>query len=360
MLNPRIKKIDLYIGRHTLLGVFFMLAGLVFLFSFFELLAQLNDVGKGQFRISDAFLYVALTVPRKAVTLMPLSALLGSTVALGMLADHQELTAMQAAGISVRRISMAVVGTSLILMMMAILMSEFVAPPLDQYARSQRSEARYGKTVLMSKSGFWVRQDKFFIHVGGTFRKQRATDVEIYEMNPAGHIRQFFFARTATIHRDQSWLLEGVSRKVIDGDIIFDEPIEQYHLERFLTPDQLQVFNLPPDSLSLSDLHGYAKGLKARGQNAAAYDHAYWHNICQPVTTSVMVLLSLTFIFGSIRVRSAGKRIAVGVIVGIMFYLLNQILGHLGLQYGLPPVLTTLPPVMLILLFALRQLRRTF
>jgi lipopolysaccharide export system permease protein len=355
----RIKRIDLYLGRNTLQGVFLMLAGLVFLFSFFELLAQLNDVGKGQFRMADAFLYAALTIPRKAVTLMPLSALLGSTVALGMMADHQELTAMQAAGISVRRISIAVVGTSLILMVLAILMSEFVAPPLDQYARSQRSEARYGKTVLMSKSGFWIRQGQFIIHVGGTHLKQLATDVEIFEMNPAGHVREFIFARTATIHRDQNWLLEGVTRKVIEGDVIFDEQIDQYHFERFLTPDQLQIFNLPAESLSLTDLYSYAKGLKARRQNAAAYEHAFWQKICQPATISVMVLLSLTFIFGSIRARSAGKRIAIGVIVGIIFYLLNQILGHIGLQYGLPPILTTLPPVLLILLFALRQLKRT-
>lgn len=73
-----------------------------------------------------------------------------------------------------------------------------------------------------------------------------------------------------------------------------------------------------------------------------------------------MVLLALTFIFGPVRIRSAGKRIATGVIVGIMLYLLNQILGHVGLLYDLPPVLTTLAPVSLILLFALRQLRRTF
>ncbi len=355
-----IKKLDLYIGRSTLQVFLLMLAGLVFLFSFFELLSQLNDVGKGQFRMTDAFLYVALTIPRKAVTLMPLSALLGSTVALGMLADRQELTAMQAAGISVRRISMAVVGTSLILMMLAILISEFVAPPLDQHARSQRSEARYGKTVLMSRSGFWVRQDKILIHVGGTFLKRRATDVEIFEMNPAGRIRQFIFARTATILQDQTWLLKDVTRKIIRGDIISDEQIDRYRLERFLTPDQLQVFDLPPDSLSLTDLHSYAAGLKARGQQAAAYDYAFWQKICQPVTTSVMVLLSLTFIFGPLRVRSAGKRIAIGAITGIMFYLLNQMLGHLGLQYGLSPVLTTLPPVILILLFTLRQLKRIY
>jgi lipopolysaccharide export system permease protein len=120
----------------------------------------------------------------------------------------------------------------------------------------------------------------------------------------------------------------------------------------------MQVLKLPPDSLSLSDLYAYVRDIKARGQNADAYDHAFWQKVCQPITTSVMVLLALTFIFGPVRIRSAGKRIATGVIVGIMLYLLNQILGHVGLLYDLPPVLTTLLPVSLVFLFALRQLRR--
>ena len=73
-----------------------------------------------------------------------------------------------------------------------------------------------------------------------------------------------------------------------------------------------------------------------------------------------MVLLALTFIFGPVRMRSAGKRIATGMIVGILFYLLNQVFGHMGLLFNIPPLLTTLMPVGLILLYALRQLGRTF
>ena len=73
-----------------------------------------------------------------------------------------------------------------------------------------------------------------------------------------------------------------------------------------------------------------------------------------------MVLLALTFIFGPVRMRSAGKRIATGVIVGIMLYLLNQVFVHMGLLFNIPPVLTAMVPVGLILLFALRQLGRTF
>ncbi|MDJ0720765.1 MAG: LPS export ABC transporter permease LptG [Desulfobacterales bacterium] len=356
----RILTIDYHIGRHTLQGVFLVLAGLLVLFGFLELLSQLNDVGKGQFRLSDAFVYAALTLPRQAVILMPISALLGCTVALGMLADHNELTAMQAAGISVRRIGFSVAAASIVLMLISIFVAEFIAPPLDQYARQRRSEARYGKKVLMSKSGFWVRQDRFFIHVAGSFSERQASDIELYELDAEGQISRFLHARSATLQGDRTWLLEGVSQQIVQGEVILTEAIGNYRLNSFLTPHQMQIFKLPPGSLSISDLWTYIRSLKARNQNAENYDLAFWQKITQPVNTASMVLLALTFIFGPVRLRSAGKRIATGVIVGTMLYMLYQVCGHMGLLFDIPPALTTLVPVILILLFALRQLGRAF
>ncbi len=360
MRLQRLHTIDYLIGRNTLQGVLLVLAGLMFLFGFLELLSQLNDVGKGQFRLSDAFIYAALTLPRQAVILMPISALLGATVSLGMMADHNELTAMQAAGISVRRISLSVASASIVLMLLTLCVAEFIAPPLDQYARMRRSEARYGKTVLVSKSGFWVRQDRFFIHVAGSFSANQASDIELYQLDPEGQINRFLHARKATLQEDRTWLLEDVSEQRIEGDVIETQAIEHYRLNHFLTPQQMQIFKLPPDSLSISDLWAYIRSLKARNQNAENYDLAFWQKTTQPLTTASMVLMALTFIFGPVRMRSAGKRIATGVIVGTMFYLLNQVFGHMGLLFNIPPALTTLVPVGLILLYAIRQLSRAF
>jgi len=120
------------------------------------------------------------------------------------------------------------------------------------------------------------------------------------------------------------------------------------------------VLELPPDSLSLSDLQGYIQVLQERKQNARSYALAFWQKICLPVTTGAMVLLSLTFIFGSTRKRNASQRIFFGMLVGVVFYLSNQIVGNLGLVFDLPPLFTTLAPVSVILVVALRLLRKAF
>jgi len=54
--------------------------------------------------MSDALLYTALTLPGRVLELTPTSALLGSIIALGLLAKNLELLAMRASGISIRRV----------------------------------------------------------------------------------------------------------------------------------------------------------------------------------------------------------------------------------------------------------------
>lgn len=359
-MNDPIKIIDRYIGRNTLQGFFLVLSVLVVLLSFMELLIQIKDVGKGGFQMQDAFSFVLLTIPKRMVDLMPMAALLGSIVALGLLADHQELTAMQAAGISVQRIAFSVLGTSLVLMLAAVLMAEFVAPPLDQAARIQRSRAIYGKTVMMSKEGFWVRYGSSFVHVGRTLSDERAADIEVYELDERGRLRQFIAAEEATIDDGQDWLLKGIQAKAFSGDSVEARPMDEYRLKAFLTPAQVALLQLPPDSLSLSDLWRYIRSLEERAQNSKAYALAFWQKVCLPATTGIMVLLSLSFIFGSTRTRNASQRIFMGMLTGVVFHLASQIFGHAGLILSLPPILTTLLPVGFVLILALRLLRRAF
>ena len=198
------------------------------------------------------------------------------------------------------------------------------------------------------------------MNVGHALPGDRAAGVEVYEMDENGRLQQFIAAREAAIQDNQDWLLTGVEAKRFEGESVIMLPIRQYILKGFLTSDQVSILELPADSLSLSDLWNYIQSLQERGQNYQAYALAFWQKVCLPVTTGIMVLLSLSFVFGSTRIRNAGQRIFTGMLVGILFYLSNQVFGHLGLILDLPPLPTTLAPVSVILFVALRLLRRAF
>jgi lipopolysaccharide export system permease protein len=359
-MSDQLKIIDGYLGKNTIQGFILVISLLVVIFSLFELLCQLDSVGRGTYRVPDALIFMALTIPKRLADLIPMAGLLGSIVALGLLADHQEITAMRAAGLSVQRISLTVLATSILLMVAALMVSEFIAPPLEQYARTQRFQAIYGNNIILTKHGFWTRHSQRFVHVGRTFSGGNAADIEIFEFDERDLLRQFIYARQGAIQSGKDWILMDAEATVFDEDVITQKTVPEYRIDDFLSSSQVAVLELSPNSLSLSDLYAYIRILEQRGQNAERYALAFWQKIFLPASTGGMVLLSLTFVFGSTRMRNAWQRVFAGMLAGTVIYLTNQILGQLSLVLHLPPLLMTALPIGVLLLTAFRLLRRAF
>jgi len=352
------KTLDRHIGisfLHSFLLIFMIL---VALFSFLELMSQLDDVGKGNYQVKDVFFFIGLTLPRRMLEMMPISTLLGSVVALGILADHGELLAMQAGGMSIRRICGSVFATGMVLVLLTGLLAELVVPPLDQLARKKRALAISGTGFTLTKQGFWARRNSTYIHVGKTHSGGVATDLEIFETDGKGRLEIFTHAREANIQNNNQWVLRAITRKTFTEQGITTTYMPNLTLDSFLSSDQVDVLEIPADSLSSSDLYRYAEALRLSGQNADRYALALWRKLGVPLTTGAMVLLSLPFVFGSNRRITAGKRIMMGSFVGIICYLGDQVLVHLGLLLSLNPMITAMTPVLLISGIALWKMRQ--
>ena len=92
-----------YLRREIVAAVAFVLLGFLALFAFFDLINELEDVGRGGYRLQHAVAFVLLGLPSHVYELMPIAALIGSIYALSQLASHSEYTAMRAAGLGRRR-----------------------------------------------------------------------------------------------------------------------------------------------------------------------------------------------------------------------------------------------------------------
>ena len=326
------KIIDRYIGISFLRSFLLIFTIVIVLFSLLELISQLDDVGKGDYQVKDVFLFIALTLPKRMLELMPVSTLLGSVVALGLLADHGELTAMQAGGMPVRRICWSVFAAGTTLILLTGLLAELVVPPLDQLARKKRALAISGTGFTLTQQGFWARRNSTYIHVGKTLSDRVAIDLDIFETDENGRLEVYTYAREVNIQDDNQWVLRAITRKTFTDQGIATTHMPSLTLDSFLSSDQVEVLEIPPDSLSSSDLYRYAGALRESGQNADRYALALWRKLGVPLTTGAMVLLSLPFVFGSTRRIAAGKRIMMGSFVGIVFYFGDQVIVYLGLS----------------------------
>jgi lipopolysaccharide export system permease protein len=358
LAGARLRMLDRYVAGEIVRGYLLVMLVLVTVFSFLALVEELEDVGKARYRLWDACVVVALTTPRRMFDLVPVTALLGSIVALGRLASGGELVAIHAAGVSILRIGWSVLRPGMLLMVAAALLGQFVAPLLDQLAHARRSQAISATATLRSAHGFWFRDGLRFIRVGHVLDRGALVDIDLYEFDDQRRLSTFIHARRADSRGGPEWLATEVQHKIFGDEGITTRQLPRVLWKSFLTPDQVDLLVLPPQSLSFSDLYRYIGYLEGSGQDAARYRLALWQTATMPLAAGAMVVMVVPFVLGLMRVASAGQRIVVGSMIGIAFHLTSQIVDRLGLLLNVNPAVTTLAPVAGILGVAIWLLRR--
>lgn len=352
------RRFDRYIGSSVLKSCLIVMLALVSMFGLLDLVDQLDDVGKGRYRLGDALWFVFLNLPGLAISLLPVSTLLGALIALGGLASGSELVAMQAAGVSAARIGWSAVRAGVLLILAAMAVAEFVAPPLEQTAQTRRWQAISEADASRTRHGFWARNETSFINVRKFLNGEIPSDIDIYEFDAGGNLRVFTHAARADIRGQGEWLLNDVTRQAIDGPLVQTQHFDQTSWRPFLKAPQVEMLTLPPESLAPSDLFNYVRDLKRRGQKADRYELVFWSKLSMPLATVAMLLLVMPSVFGPLRSSSTARRIILGSGVGLAFYLANRMIGHLGLLLKLDAALTALAPATALTLVAMVLLRK--
>jgi lipopolysaccharide export system permease protein len=81
--------------------------------------------------------------------------------------------------------------------------------------------------------------------------------------------------------------------------------------------------------------------------------------VVSPLTIAVMIVLAIPFVFGSLRDAGMGKRIVIGFMLGLGFYLFNTLSGQIGLVYNIPPIVSALLPTLVVMAASIFMLMRT-
>lgn len=347
------KILDRYIVINYLMGVLPVLFLLLALFSFVALADELEEVGKGTFHQIDAFMVLLYTSPRRIVDLMPVSALLGGLMGLGTMANHQELIAARAAGMSKARMARPVFEAVLMAAALVVFLQTVLVPISERAASDLRSKT-LEQTTLGSGTDleFWTRSGENFVHVSDVLLNRILEHIEIYNTDAKGKLRQLIQARRATIIGDDTWLLEDVVQTHLEGLTASEERAQSMEWKGLLSEEQANILILPLEALAPHDLVRYITHLEANDLDTHHFRVIFWQQISVVLAVIAMGLLSLPMLVGSTRAISASQRIIMGGIIGIVFYLLQQVTGHLAGLFNLVPSVTILTPVLLLLAIA--------
>ena len=335
-----------YIAQAILTSTGLVLLVLLGLYTFMDFIVEIEDVGKGQYQLTDVLAYLALSMPKRIYELLPIAALLGSVLGLGNMASQSELVVMRAAGISIEGINKAVMFVAIGLMLLALFVGEVIRPPAEQSARELQSMAQTGTVGSRSDNGFWTRDGTHFNHIDRILPDGRFAGVSIYVFDDQNRLRVVTKAKEASYDGEQ-WILSGVTQSNLDKEGVSVKAVEYAKWRSQLNPGLLNVVVVPPEFLPVWSLIEYIRYLKINHQSVGQYQMAFWMKVMMPLSSAVMVFLAVPFVFGPLRSTPIGARILVGALVGIGFHLFNQIFQHIGLVFGVLPWLAASLPTLL-------------
>ena len=344
-----------YLARNILLPIAVALLALVLLFAFFDLLGELGDLRPDGYSLTQALLYIAFGLPARVYELLPIATLVGALTGLSRLALASEFTVLRASGLSPWRASRLLLGLGLIMALATIALGEWVLPVTDPIARHIKSP-QGGKVVAQQfRSGIWTRDGDSFINVQQILPDATLLGLTLYELDGMQRLHTWRQARQARWGNDGHWRLLDVTEMRFEPNRTHVNHLAESAWRSELNPDFLALLMLPPERMSLPSLHEYIGWLRDNKQKTARYELAFWNKIGYPLAVPVMLLLALPFAY--VRARSSvqgqlGRRILIGIGLGLAFYLAQRLSGNLALLNDWPAAMAALLPVGLFALAA--------
>lgn len=341
-----------YLAGEVSAAVLLVLVAFLALFSFFDLIGELRDIGKGAYQFQHAMGYILLRVPGRIYELMPIAVLIGALYALSTLARHSEITVLRAAGLSTRGLLLFLIQLAAVFGVITLLVGELVAPPAERAARQLRLSA-VGKLVAAEfRTGLWVKDDMTFVNVRAVTPDAQLRSVRIYEFDKSARLVSVSEAGEGEYLPPASWRLKNVVRTELDGNRGKVSSQAEIVWQSALNPDILSVLLVKPESMSLLHLTSYIKHLRDNKQKTQRYEIALWKKAVYPLAALVMIALALPFGYTHNRVAGVSLKIFTGVMIGIFFHMLNGLFSNLGAINSWPPFTSAAVPSLLFMVAA--------
>ena len=334
-----------YIMLSVCRGVLLALLVIVGIASCIELVAQLNDVGTGSYDLTAAVRYVLLRIPRTVFETLPAAALIGSLFSLGNLAVHRELVVMRASGVSSWQLLSAVGLAGFGMAVLVALLGESIAPSLGAYAAEMRTRALNEDVAVGNGQATWLRDGDRIVSL-----RRQAGDlgygggVLLFELGQHGSLRRVARADSADVDANNNWVLANFAETSFLDSGIAASTVREATQAYGLNPELLSLSVVREDLLDTPSLRRYIRYLHDNNLDSRRYEIAYWTRMATVVSVVLMTVLALPFVFGGLRSAGTGARLLVGLVIGLGYYVVGQVLSSGGEVFGFDPLVVAWAP----------------
>jgi lipopolysaccharide export system permease protein len=372
------KTIRRLIYGEVLAAIAMVALGFLALFFFFDVVDELQYLGKNTvlpaatnsaalamdtYQIKHALLYVGLLIPNHLYELLPISVLIGTIFVMARMAQSSEYTILRTSGLDPWRALKLLLNLGAFFVVISFAVGDYLAPASERAA--QLLKARYQGSITVGQTGAWLKekqaQNTYVANVKTLSSTSEMQGIRIFEFNNKGLLVSTTQAASASFGRDDSWLLSKVTRSDFDLQPASDDKPGQstratqvnrkeaatLRWPTEISEEMVSVALLKPERMSTVDLFNYIRHLNANGQTAQRYEIEFWKKVFYPLSCLVMVILALPFAYLHFRSGGITSYVFAGVMIGISFFLLNNVFGYIGNLRSWQPWLAAAAPGML-------------
>jgi len=321
----------------------------------YELINLLDDLVEHNLPFAMAFTYLKYRTPWIVTQVLPMSCLVATFLAVGIMSRFNEVTALKASGTSIYRIAAPVVVVTIAISAIAYMNQDYLEPYANQRAAQLKDQIR-GRSPRSYEPG----ERRWVFGAGGrlyNFRNYVPSPVPVlagpgsgefqgfsaYHLDPESfEIDERIYARSATFV-DGRWVLkDGWSRAFPGGQELFETFAERifefpegpnYFVKEWKTPAQMNI----------TELQRFVTDLRRRGYDVQELTVDLYDKTALPIVSLTMVILGIPFCF---RMGKRGSLYGIGIAVSLVAVFLlvfstTNALGGIGL---LPPFLAAWAP----------------
>ncbi len=336
------KVLDRYILKefcYSLAGVLFMC---IIVLLVHMLIENYEDILKNNPGLRYTTLYFLNSLPFRLLEVVPLAVAIAVLYTVGGFARHNELVAMVAAGISLRRIALPILMSALVICFLTLLLNEMVVPGCQEralYIEKVYIEGKGKKIITRSREIFVKgKGQRFYVMKAFDSSTNIMTRPTIIDINPSGSslVMRMDADRAELIGKElggRFWRFENARRWSYDasGRLVkfekFARPITltmEEDLEKFLSSRK------EPEEMNFIDLRNYIRILANRGEPVAYYQTDLQLKLAFPFASLIVALLCFRF---AVRLESRNlvMSYALGIVCAIGYYALtafSQAMGH--------------------------------
>lgn len=362
-----------YLAREIYRSCAVVLVALLGLFTFFALIEALEDVGNN-FTVFDLFYLQALQMPTRLYELLPIGLLIGAILALASLAQRNELVILRVSGVSGMKLMRMLWVITLPWVIGAFILSELITPAAEikTSETSLQLLGRAGGGRL--NSGYWFKEEApengtRVINIAELKPNGGVAGITLYEFREGQELASFSQAVDGYFN-DGSLVMNQVTETRINAAAVdaladasvTDAPVTQVNtagqrrLPTTLTPERLIARILTPERMSISVLNDYISYLEANNLQTNREVVALWRKLAYPFTLLVMITIAAPIGFMQTRRGGVGGKVFAGILLGVGFFMINQLALNVGMLGKWAPWITALVPNIGALLLALGAL----